>query len=78
MRFQKPGIVPSALIVPSTIESSIIHYNNEEDLIVKIVKVINDASILKSLQNNAKINSTYYTKEAIKKRFYKDFIEYIL
>lgn len=78
MRFQKPGIIPDEMIIPPNISSSIIKYKSEDELISIILNLVNDKNTLKHLQQNAKSNSDYYTKEKIRERFLKKFLNTIL
>ena len=69
MRFQKPGIIPLEHVVPPTMKSSILTYSNEDDFVNKILELDKNKSTINELLKNAKENSQYYSKEAIKSRF---------
>jgi hypothetical protein len=68
MRFQKPGIIPIEHVVPTTMESSILTYFNEEDFINQVLGLDKSKEKLNQLINKAKENSEYYSIESIKSR----------
>lgn len=77
MRFQKPCIVPSALVIPPTMKNSVVSYKNENDFVELVLKLESDRNSVIKLLNNAKSNSEYYTVEKIKDRFLEKFTELI-
>lgn len=69
MRFQKPCIAPEALVIPPTMENSVISYKNENDFVELVIDLEKNRAKVKQLLNNAKVNSEYYTIQNIKERF---------
>jgi len=72
MRFEKPGILPIHLKTSSTMESSIIKYENKNDLINILTKLVNDSSYLQELTNHSIKNAIYYNKDNVKDRVLKE------
>lgn len=68
MRFSKPGIVPSAMVVPPTMVNSMLSYKNKSELIEMILKLSENGKMLNELKANAETNSIYYTIAEIRKR----------
>ncbi len=73
MRFEKPCIVPHDLIIPPTMQNSIVSYKNEDSFVNLLLDLEANRNKITELITNAKTNSEYYTVEKIKGRFLKKF-----
>jgi glycosyltransferase involved in cell wall biosynthesis len=68
MRFCKPGIVPAAMVIPPTMSTSILSYQNKNELVNMILSLANNKTKLEELKTAAEKNSFYYTEAEIRKR----------
>ncbi|MFN7013964.1 MAG: hypothetical protein ACK4ON_06820, partial [Bacteroidia bacterium] len=72
MRFEKPGIVPVELNTNKNIESSILKYKNEDDLINIIINLYNNPAYLQKLTDNAINNAKHFKKENLVERILQE------
>jgi hypothetical protein len=77
MRFQKAAIAPYDLVIPPTMKDSVISYRSENEFINYIDNLEKNREELKQLGEKAKKNSEYYSKENIRKRFLKNFLDLV-
>lgn len=68
----KPGILPSQYEVPSELETSVVRYNNYDELGDLIEELINDRQRLKFLSARASENSLLFTPDKIYDRIKND------
>ena len=68
MRFCKPGIVPAEMVVPPTMITSILSYQNKNELVNMILSLVDNKTKLEELKTTAEKNSFYYTEAEIRKR----------
>jgi N-acetyl sugar amidotransferase len=67
-----PGVFPKWLSVNPKFESSILRYENAEQLSGIITNFLNHPDQLDKLRANAVVNSSYYTVEKVRGRLFKD------
>lgn len=67
--YAKPAILPCKFNIIKKLESGVVHYNNDEDLILKIEEVISNKSYRKSLIEQAIKNSGEFSLENFQKYF---------
>lgn len=68
MRAGKPGIVPAEMVIPPTMNGSIISYQNKKDLTEKLLALEAQPAELKKRKQAALRESEYYREEAIRQR----------
>ncbi len=68
IRHGKPIILPQHFKLPYGIESGVVTYTTETDLITTLVKVISDEAVIRELKKNAAANSMNFTIEKMRKK----------
>lgn len=74
MRFSKPGIVPSKMVIPPTMKESLVGYNSKEQLIDILMEWSNNPDKVEKMKSFAGQNAEYYDKSAIRHRVMEDIL----
>lgn len=68
MRFAKPGVVTSEMVIPPTMSSSLLPYDSADQLVEILISLSSNRENLMELKKKAALNSEYYRLENIRNR----------